>query len=72
MNPDLPKRYADDGLRILYDAFQNKFRTGFRDAGEMIHLYERLGYKITQTNRGFWVWLATTSDAVRRMEKRLT
>ncbi len=36
-----------------------------------IRLYERLGYTITGTQRGFWVWLATTSDAVHRMEKPL-
>ena len=36
-----------------------------------IRLYERLGYRITGTTRGFWVWLATTSDAVHRMGKPL-
>ena len=37
-----------------------------------IRLYERLGYRITKTTRGFWVWLATASDDVHRMEKPLT
>ena len=37
-----------------------------------VRLYERLGYRITKTTRGFWVWLATASDDVHRMEKPLT
>ena len=37
-----------------------------------IRLYQRLGYRITKTTRGFWVWLATASDDVHRMEKPLT
>ena len=36
-----------------------------------IRLYRRLGYSITGTERGFWVWLASTSDDVHRMEKPL-
>ena len=36
-----------------------------------IRLYERLGYRITRTQRGFWVRLATDSEIVHRMEKPL-
>ena len=36
-----------------------------------IRLYERLGYKITHTERGFLVRLAVKSDEVHRMEKPL-
>ena len=36
-----------------------------------IRLYERLGYRITRTQQGFWVRLATASEIVHRMEKPL-
>ena len=36
-----------------------------------IRLYQRLGYRITRTQRGFWVRLATDSEIVHRMEKSL-
>ena len=36
-----------------------------------IRLYERLGYRITRTQRGFPVRLATGSEIVHRMEKPL-
>ena len=36
-----------------------------------IRLYERLGYKIVKTTRGFLVKYVTGSDEVHRMEKRL-
>lgn len=36
-----------------------------------IRLYERLGYRIVRTQRGFWIWLATKQDALHTMEKQL-
>ena len=36
-----------------------------------IRLYERLGYRIVKTTRGFLVKYVTGSDEVHRMEKRL-
>ena len=36
-----------------------------------IRLYQRLGYRIVRTQRGFWVRLATDSEIVHRMEKPL-
>ena len=34
-------------------------------------LYERLGYRVAKTERGFWIWLATADDAVHTMVKPL-
>lgn len=35
----LEARHVDDALRVVYDAFAEKFRIGFRDADDLIRLF---------------------------------